>query len=176
MNKARLKKQIDSRKVSQLLNSSNFIGFLCLQNISVNEKTQLKKDLENIGFEYKFVKNAVIFQILFKALPNFKGILSGSLAIFYARKHNSVDFIALKKVLFLLKKRKHAFFSGGYFKGALVNNLFEAKINSLEEKEILQAKQISILQSILTNIITTTSLPTNSLSLTLQHKTGQVSL
>ena len=55
MNKARLKKQIDSRKVSQLLNSSNFIGFLCLQNISVNEKTQFKKDLEIIGFEYKFV-------------------------------------------------------------------------------------------------------------------------
>jgi ribosomal protein L10 len=173
MNKAKLKKYVDTKKVFTLLNNSSFLGFFCMQNIAVKEKIQLKKDLERTGFEYKLLKNAVIFKTLFKSLPELRGILSGSLAILYAKEPGSVDFLELKNAFSILEKSKNAFFLGGQFEGKLINNLFEKKVNSLEDQKTLQIQQVSILQGILTDIIKTTSHSKNTLSFILSRKANQ---
>ena len=45
MNKVKLKKRIDSDKLKNLLAEQHFIGFFCSQNLTVNERVALKKEL-----------------------------------------------------------------------------------------------------------------------------------
>jgi len=172
MNKVKLKKRIDSIKLKSLLDNQSFIGFFCSQNITVNERIQLRKDLDSKGFEYKLVKNAIVFKIILKALPAMKGILSGPVTICYAKDGGPVDFMALKSVFSILKKSKNTFFLGGLFEGILVNKLFETKVSSLNEIRSSNIEQISILQSILSNIIRTTSISKNKLSFLLSSKSN----
>ena len=170
MNKVKLKKRIDSDKLKNLLAEQHFIGFFCSQNLTVNERVALKKELDKVGFEYKLVKNASVFKVILKALPAMKGIFSGPLSVCYAKKGGPVDFISLKSVFSIVKKSKHTFFLGGLFEGALVNQLFETKVSSLSDLRSSNIEQISILQSILSNIIRTTSMSKNKLSFLLSNK------
>ena len=45
MNKNKLKKRIESNNINNLMTRCHFIGFFCMQNISVNDKIKLKKNL-----------------------------------------------------------------------------------------------------------------------------------
>jgi ribosomal protein L10 len=172
INKAKLKKNIETEKLENLQLSKKFIGFFCLQNLSVTQKIQLKKDLSNQGFHFNVVKNVSIFKTLLKSTLEMKGIFSGTIGICYEKEKNNqkFNFLNLKKVFSLLKKNKDIFFLGGFFKGNLVNRLFEQKICSLTDLKSVQLQQISLFQSIINNTIITTNLPKNELSFLLSNK------
>jgi ribosomal protein L10 len=173
MNKSQLKKRIDSDNLYTLLKNCKFIGFFCVQNIPVNEKILLKKKLGEHGFDYKLIKNTVIFKTVFQALPNMKGLISGSIAICYKKEaivNTPFNFLGLKEVFSVMRKSKYCFFLGGIYEGSLVNSLFEKKICDLKDKSSIDLEQLSLIQSAITNIIRTTSTSKNQLSFLLSKK------
>lgn len=173
MNKNNLKKKIESNNLNDLIRNCHFIGFFCMQNVAVNDKKQLKKNLSNQGFKYTLIKNTVIFKSLFSSMPKMKGTISGSLAICYStdKVPNSVNFVSLKEVFSIIKKEKNIFFIGGFYEGSLVNRLFEMKVCLLKNLVSVNIEYISLIQNILSNINKTISRPKNQLSLLLTRKT-----
>jgi len=179
MNKSNLKKKIESNNLENLIKRCHFIGFFCIQNIAVNEKIQLKKNLNKQGFKYTLIKNTALFKSLFNSIPILKGIVSGSLALCYSvnccnnptKISNKLNFSSLNEVFSIIKKEKNIFFLGGFYEGSLVNTLFEVKISKLKNLESINIEYISLIQNILTNLTRITSKSKNQLSLLLNNKT-----
>ena len=131
MNKNKLKKRIESNNINNLMTRCHFIGFFCMQNISVNDKIKLKKNLNKQGFKYTLIKNTAIFKSLFSSVPKMRGIFSGSLAICYNEKTilKDFNFIKLKEVFSIIKKEKHIFFLGGFYKSFFIQCDFRSSLN-----------------------------------------------
>jgi ribosomal protein L10 len=172
MNKSNLKKKIESNNLDNLIKNCHFIGFFCMQNIAVNDKTRLKKNLNKQGFKYTLIKNTVIFKSFFKSIPKMRGIVSGSLAICYSVNEvsSNVGFTSLKEVFSIIKKEKNIFFLGGFYEGSLINRLFEVKVCTLKSLDSVNLDYISLIQNILTNLNKITSKSKNQLSLLLSNK------
>ena len=176
-----MKKKIESNNLENLIKKCHFIGFFCIQNIAVNDKIQLKKNLNKQGFKYILIKNTALFKSLFNSIPILKGIVSGSLAVCYSvnelsdinptKISNTLNFSSLNEVFSIIKKEKNIFFLGGFYEGSLVNRLFEVKISTLKNLESINIEYISLIQNILTNVTRITSKSKNQLSLLLSNKT-----
>jgi ribosomal protein L10 len=173
MNKGKLKKKINSDNLQNLYKNCNFIGFFCMQNITVNDKIQLKKKLAQYGFHYILIKNSAVFKTLFNSVPKLKGLVSGSLAICYNKDktEKSTNFTFLKDIFSFMQKKKNIFFLGGLLNGSFVNRLFEVKVCSLKDRQSINIEHVSLLQTILTNITRTTSIPKNHLSFLMSTET-----
>ena len=172
MNKSKLKKKIESNKLDNFINKCHFIGFFCVQNIAVDNKIELKKNLNKQGFNYTLIKNTVLFKSLFHSIPKMKGIVTGSLAICYSDNDVSkgINFISLKEVFSILKKEKNIFFLGGFYKGSLVNRLFELKVSLLSNIQSINIENLLLIQSPSNNIVSSLAKSKNQLSLILSNK------
>jgi ribosomal protein L10 len=168
MNKSSLKKQIESNILGSLILNCHFIGFFCIQNMSVIEKIQLKKKLNEQGFKYILIKNTAFYNSFIRSMefPSIDHIAFGSLAVFYSENYDykGVNFISLKNVFAIFKREKNIYFIGGIYEGSFINCLFEKKLSSLKNLKIISIEYISLIQSSLTNIIQTTARPKNQLS------------
>jgi ribosomal protein L10 len=168
MNKSKLKKKIESNNLKSLSKKCCFIGFLCIQNVFVNDNIQLKKNLNKQGFKYILIKNTVIFKNFFKYIPKSRGIIFGSIAIYYSTTikyniTNDTNFISLSEVFSITKKEKNIFFLGGFFKGSLVNRLFENQVVGLKNLESLHLEYIFLIQRVLNKVSIIISKPKNQL-------------
>jgi ribosomal protein L10 len=151
MNKNNLKKRIESNILKKIMKKCNFVGFFCMQNMSVIDKINLKKTLKNEGFEYILIKNTAIFKSFCSFMPKMKGVISGSLAICYntEEKFNNISLISLKEIFSTVKKEKSIFFLGGIYQNSLVNSLLEVKLFDLKNLESVNAEYIFLIQDIL---------------------------
>lgn len=174
MNKAKLRKKIDSVYLFDLLKTSNFIGFFCVQNVDTVENIEIKKKLSAKGFEFKYISNSILFKYLAKSLPKMRNIFSGSLAVCFVKKNRvkdpSFDFISVKDIFGIVKKKKDIFFLGAFFEGNFVNCFFESKILALKDEKQISLEHVTLIQHQLTNLIQTTATPKNNLSFLLANK------
>ena len=176
MNKNELKKYLDFRRITLILEKSLYVGFLCVQGLSTQDNRKLKKELDHIGYEYKVVKNTVICKVLAKLFVNFNSSLQGSIAICYLKNSDKYDtsenllFFKLKDLFKVINKNSRVFFLGSYFYGSFYNTLFEHKVSSMSDLETTNMKSISLIQMNIINILRVISTPKNYLSSLLSNR------
>jgi ribosomal protein L10 len=164
MNKNKVKKSIEYKSINSILKTSTFVGFFCVQNVSVKDKLSVKESLSDSGFNYKVIKSNLLSKHLLGLVPNLDFLVSGSLAICYSTKNISKHtedllFTNMQKVFKLLKKNKNTILLGNLFNTSLNNVLFEKKVSSLKSLSATHIESLAYL-----------SKPKNELSLILDKK------
>jgi|TARA_B110001469_G_C9646019_1_gene326525 ribosomal protein L10 len=164
MNKNKVKKSIEYKSINSILKTSTFVGFFCVQNVSVKDKLSVKESLSDSGFKYKVIKSNLLSKHLLGLVPNLDFLVSGSLAICYSTKNISKHtedllFTNMQKVFKLLKKNKNTILLGNLFNTSLNNVLFEKKVSSLKSLSATHIESLAYL-----------SKPKNELSLILDKK------
>jgi ribosomal protein L10 len=56
---------IESNDLENIIKKCCFIEFFCIQNVSVNNNIQLKRNLKKQGFGYILIKKTAIFKSLY---------------------------------------------------------------------------------------------------------------
>jgi ribosomal protein L10 len=175
MNKNKVKKSIEYKSISSILNTSTFVGFFCVQNMSVKDKLSLKDFLSDYGFKYKVIKSNLLSKKLLGLVPNLDFLVSGSLAICYSTnnlsKHTEDSlFTNMQKVFKLLKKNNNTIFLGNLFNTSFNNVLFEKKVSSLKSLSATHMESLALVQNKANNFLAYLSKPKNELSLILDKK------
>ena len=172
INKVKLKKNIEFNKLKNLQKNSKFIGFYCLQNLSVPEIIDLKKNIERQGFSFKILGSTPIFRVFFQSISKMKGLISGSIGICYKKnkEFQEFDFLSLQNIFKILKKNKKIFFIGGSFNKKFINVLFQNKVLSLTNKKSTHIEQILLIQNQLASLNTSLNIGKTNLSFLLSKK------
>ena len=175
MNKNKVKKSIEYKSINSILKTSTFVGFFCVQNVSVKDKLSVKESLSDSGFKYKVIKSNLLSKHLLGLVPNLDFLVSGSLAICYSTKNISKHtedllFTNMQKVFKLLKKNKNTILLGNLFNTSLNNVLFEKKVSSLKSLSATHMESLALVQNKANNFLAYLSKPKNELSLILDKK------
>jgi len=173
MNKNKVKKSLEYKSIDSILKTSTFIGFFCLQNMSVKDKSSFKKSLGDFDLKFKIIKPNLLTKPILKLVPNLNFLASGSFAICYfsKNKHNTDSvFTNMQNFFKLLKKDKNTIFLGNLFNNSLNNSLFEKKIASLNSLLTTQVESLALIQNNTNTLLAQLSNSKNKLSLILAKK------
>ena len=153
------KKDFHLNSFINLLETKPFLGFLSVNNFKVQDKINLKIQLNKIGFDFKVLKNVLFINALETKFPKYihiEALSQGfSIVIFPLIDKTNFEFLSLKDLAIILKKDKNLLFLGGLYEDKLVNNTFLKEILLLKSPTeiysdligIIKHSQISLLNS-----------------------------
>lgn len=175
MNKNKIKKSIEFKKLDSIIDKAIFVGFFCIQNMSVKDKLLLKESLKIEGFNYKVVKANLLSKKLASICPKIDFSVYGSVAICYPTKNDSeykkeLIFTNMQQLFKLLTKNKNTIFLGNLFNGSLYNKVFEKKVSSLTSLSTANMESLSLIQGNIFSLLNQFTRSKNELALILAKK------
>lgn len=116
-----------------LLSSNRFIAIISVNKLGIDNKNELKLELQKIGLQSKVLKNNIFRKVIENKFPNYINILplvQGFCILVYA---NDFEVVSLKSFQKFLTKNEQYLFLGGLFDGHLINGNFLKSIAQAKE-------------------------------------------
>ena len=134
---------------SDILENKDSIFFISANNFTINEKTLLKSELNNIGLDLIVLKNGLFKKTIQNNFPkyvNLEPMIQGfCIAVYPSVNSESLNFDSLKLLALLLIKKPFLLFLGGVHENQLVNKSFIETILSIKNPLDIYSELISII-------------------------------
>ena len=143
------KKQFQLKLLTKLLTEKDFFSFLSVNSFTVNDKIELKRQLNKLGLDFTVLKNSLLVQAIKKEFPQYINMIplsqGFSIIIFSVDNSESVDFSKLKQFALFLKNQKNLLFLGGLYDNKIINKTFLQETLSLKSSIEIYSDLISII-------------------------------
>jgi len=152
------KKNIDQLKeLKDVFSKASAIYFTRYQGLDVSSITKLRSDFFKKNIEYKVAKNSLLKIIVNdQSLPDMDDVLKGDTAIAISYDEPVAPAKVLKK---FIKDYELPSIKGIIINGEVINPDIFDKLASMESKEILLGKFVSMLNSPLQKLVSTLNAP-----------------
>lgn len=134
---------------SDILENKNSIFFISANNFTINDKTLLKSELNDIGLDLIVLKNGLFKKTIQNNFPkylNLEPMIQGfCIAVYPSVNSENLNFDSLRSFALILIKKPFLLFLGGVHENQLVNKSFIETILSIKNPSDIYSELVSII-------------------------------